>query len=131
MNKIFFIILIVLVISSVILYIKPNEQFTNTNFNNLNNIPSPDVLIHPFHYDTQLADSKCLYQSTKNFHDTNISQKINHNIINENIINEKNNCCNIIEKQQLKLNKNPYDFRFHRSNNSKGLYKNSVSIGSQ
>ena len=45
--------------------------------------------------------------------------------------NKKNNCCNIIEKQQLKLNKNPYDFRFHRSNNSKGLYKNSVSIGSQ
>jgi len=129
MNKIFFIILILIVL--VILYVKPKEQFLNTDFNNLNNIPSPDVLIHPFHYDTQLADSKCLYQPTKNFHDTNTSQKINYNIINENNTNEKNNCCNIIEKQQLKLNKNPYDFRFHRSNNSKGLYKNSVSIGSQ
>jgi len=129
MNKIFFIILILIVL--VILYVKPKEQFLNTDFNNLNNMPSPDVLIHPFHYDTQLADSKCLYQPTKNFHDINTNQKINFNIINENNTNEKNNCCNIIEKQQLKLNKNPYDFRFHRSNNSKGLYKNSVSIGSQ
>lgn len=129
MNKIFFIILILIVL--VILYVKPKEQFMNANFNDhydkMNNIEVP---VHPFHNDIQLADNKCLYQPTKNLHN-NISQKINYNIINEDVINEKNNCCNIIEKQQLKLNKNPYDFRFHRSNNSKGLYKNSITFGSQ
>jgi hypothetical protein len=134
MNNIYFIIFIFIFIILVIFWIKPKENFTNININDsykkMNNIVVPS---HSFHYDSQLADNKCLYVPSKHL---NTNENIeNENIVNENNIeqnpNVENEYCNIIENQQLKLNKNPYDFRIHRSNNSKGLYPNSKTFGSQ
>ena len=101
------------------------ENFLNTNnditqyYDKMNNITVP---VTPIMYDTD----QCSFTSGENLYKNNNDSKIKYNIIKENKI-ENTKVCDYSSSNI----KNPYDFRIHRSNNSKGLYSNSVTFGSQ
>jgi hypothetical protein len=103
------------------------EKFTNVNntidnyYNKMNNISVP---ITPLMYNTD----QCCFGSGENLYKETGKPNFKYNIIKElDNDNNDNKCCNY----SLSNIKNPYDFRIHRSNNSKGLYPNSVTFGSQ
>ena len=124
----YFFLIFIFFIFIIIYKLNTNENFTNTNTNNnidkyydkMNNIVVP---VTPLMYNTD----QCCFGSGENLYKESDEPKIKYNIIQELEKENDINCCDY----SLSNIKNPYDFRIHRSNNSKGLYPNSVTFGSQ